>query len=98
VEIAAEGEIRIAPVGEVWSIANRSDYELYEADGSHPAQAGTYLAASVIYSTIFGQDAGTADFAGSLDERTGNSLRWIAGRTVLDDPERWYVPMGSVAP
>lgn len=97
-EIAAEEGIRIAPVGEAWSIARRSDYSLYQADGSHPAPAGTYLAAAVIYSTIFGQDATAAEYSGSLDERTGSSLRWIAARTVLDEPDRWHLPVGSSAP
>jgi hypothetical protein len=45
----------IAPVGVAWSTAlqSRPRLGLWAEDGSHPAIAGTYLAACVLYAAIF---------------------------------------------
>jgi hypothetical protein len=45
----------VAPVGEAWarSLANPALPDLWQADGSHPTVAGTYLAACVLFATIF---------------------------------------------
>jgi hypothetical protein len=48
----------VAPVGEVWERVRREHPEisLYDNDGSHPAPAGSYLAACVIYVALTGED------------------------------------------
>jgi hypothetical protein len=45
----------VAPVGETWALAlsNPAPPELWQDDGSHPTVAGTYLAACVLFATIF---------------------------------------------
>jgi hypothetical protein len=45
----------VAPVGMAWekSRANRRELVLFNRDGSHPSPAGTYLAACVMYATLF---------------------------------------------
>jgi hypothetical protein len=47
------------PVGPAWQNAMRSSpslgVNLYVADGAHPSQAGTYLAACEFYATLFGK-------------------------------------------
>jgi hypothetical protein len=51
---AASCGARVAPVGDVWSaaLAVEDPPKLFDADGSHPSQAGTYLAACVFYETL----------------------------------------------
>ena len=54
---AKETKSSVAPVGMAWERVRRiySSIELYESDGSHPSPAGSYLAACVIYATLFHQ-------------------------------------------
>jgi hypothetical protein len=86
--IADEVGARVAPVGEAWAVSQ--SFDLYQSDGSHPTLSGTYLAASVLYATIFGEDPGEVAHRSNLD--TADQLRAIAGRVVLDDRDRWHVP------
>ena len=46
-EIAAECDARVVPVGAAWAsvLRERPEVALFEADGSHPTVAGSYLAA-----------------------------------------------------
>lgn len=47
----------VAPVGLVWDEVRKSDqFDLYENDGSHPSQYGSYLIAATIYATLFEDD------------------------------------------
>ena len=43
-------------MGPAWASVTRDhpEIELWDSDGSHPKPAGTYLAATVFYATIFG--------------------------------------------
>ncbi len=45
----------VAPVGEAWAraLSKPAHPELWQDDGSHPTVAGTYLAACVLFATIF---------------------------------------------
>jgi hypothetical protein len=45
----------VAPAGIAWQSARKAkpELELYVDDGSHPAPAGSYLAACVLYATIY---------------------------------------------
>lgn len=47
----------VAPAGLAWSavLEESPGFDLYEGDGSHPTARGTYLAALVIYSSIWGE-------------------------------------------
>lgn len=56
--LARELDAKLAPVGPAWQSALASDpnLALYREDAdSHPTSAGTYLAACVIYSTLYGR-------------------------------------------
>ncbi len=53
---------KIAHVGEAWAAFRAAETvpagthsALFVADGSHPSEAGTYLAASVFYATLYGK-------------------------------------------
>jgi len=57
-KLARELDAKLAPVGTTWQSALASDagLKLYIEDAdSHPTSAGTYLAACVIYSTLYGK-------------------------------------------
>jgi hypothetical protein len=52
--IGRELNVRVAPVGLAWAEARRrlNTLDLHSWDGEHPAEAGSYLAALVIYATL----------------------------------------------
>jgi len=90
-EMASTNQGRIAPVGVAWKRV-REEYpeiELYTQDESHPSYAGSYLAASVFYCSIFQKSCEASDFIGSLDSTTARRLRTIASETVLDSLGLW---------
>ena len=71
-----------APVGQAWQRARKRHPEivLYDADGSHPAPAGTYLAACVIAAKIGDRDPRGFDAAlpAGVTEAEAEILRDIA--------------------
>jgi hypothetical protein len=59
--------VAVAPAGEAWQTVLRANptIALWQADGSHPSPAGTYLAACVLYARIFdASPVGVADTGG----------------------------------
>jgi hypothetical protein len=54
-EIGAELGATVAPVGVAWErlLHARAHPELYDTDGSHPSLPGSYLAACVLFATLF---------------------------------------------
>lgn len=83
----AERPVWVAPVGLAFAEVYRSgvDFELlYEADGSHPSEAGTWLAACVVYATITGQDPTLLPGPASLDAALAGRLAEAARVTVLE--------------
>lgn len=56
VTIGGQLGVVVAPAGQAWQTAIRLEpgIALWQADGSHPTLAGTYLAACVLFSRIFG--------------------------------------------
>ena len=55
--IAGQLGVALAPAGQAWQTALRIDpsITLWQADGSHPTLAGTYLAACVLFTRVFGR-------------------------------------------
>lgn len=91
---AERADLMIAPLGRAWAYvrAERSDLELYHADGQHPAYAGSYLGAAVYYAAIFQQSADTLNYKGMTDSAAAAYLRQVASRTVLDSLNVWRIP------
>jgi hypothetical protein len=59
VRAAKETKSLLAPVGMAWAAVRREKADIglfYEGHGSHPSPAGSYLAACVLYATIFRQN------------------------------------------
>lgn len=74
----------LSPVGIAWEIVRqeRPDIELYVKDGSHPSDAGSYLAAAVGYLTLF-KEPFKADTPVRLKPEVARYLRSVAERVVL---------------
>lgn len=82
--MAQELSIGLSPVGVAWEIVRRErpDIELYVKDGSHPSDAGSYLAAAVGYLTLF-KEPFKADTPIRLKPEVAKYLRSVAERVVL---------------
>jgi hypothetical protein len=57
-DISRELSVPVAPVGRAWQRAadELPDASLHRRDGTHPALAGSYLSACVVYGTLTGRD------------------------------------------
>lgn len=75
----------MAPAGDAWSVvlAQYPAMTLHAADGSHPTEAGTYLAACVFYATLTGQSPlGVQDRPASLSDADATALQTVAADLV----------------
>ncbi len=89
IELGNELDTLVIPVGLAFAhaYAEKPDLALHEAfDGTHPSLLGTYLAAAVVYRTIY--DLPTADidydYFGEINADTAAWLRALADRTVTE--------------
>ena len=82
--IGGELGVPVAPVGLAWWVATREHPELglWQADGSHPTEAGTYLAACVLYATIFGQSPAGLSYDGNVGSAEAGMLQEVAAQAV----------------
>jgi len=92
--IAEELNVPLAPVGYAWLLANAQDpqLQLWQQDGSHPTQQGTYLAACVFYAAIFHQSPAGLNYLDQLPIQVARELQTVAANAVLTDPQQWYLP------
>ena len=90
-EIAHEQKDPVAPVGYTWFIVHQehAEIQMWVDDGSHPTQAGTYLAACVFYATVFQQSPEGLSFRGGISSRDALVLQSAAAREVLQSPAEW---------
>jgi hypothetical protein len=99
VQMAVDNECWTAPIGEAWRIVREETDDnigLYIQDGSHPTVAGTYLAACVLFATIWNQTPVGAPYIAGLDPADAAYLQSVAASTVFDDPEAWnHIPLLS---
>ena len=86
--IAQELNVTLAPVGFAWLLVRRQNpqMDLWQADGSHPTEQGTYLAACVFYSVIFQKSPVGLTFTAQLPTETAQALQKIAAQTVSNTP------------
>ena len=84
--IAQELKVSVAPVGYTWLQVRRQDpqLDLWQQDGSHPNQAGSYLAACVIYAAIYRQSPEGLKYRADLSSETAQLLQASAAKTVLN--------------
>jgi hypothetical protein len=84
--IARELDVSLVPVGYAWQSARTQDpdLDLWQADGSHPSQEGTYLAACVFYATLFQESPVGLSYRADLSEDMATRLQTVAFDTVLN--------------
>jgi hypothetical protein len=89
--IAYELKAPVAPVGSAWMTATRlyPQLALWQADGSHTSEQGTYLAACVFYAAIFRESPAGLSYRANLPGDIAEQLQKIAGETVLTNPSQW---------
>jgi hypothetical protein len=92
--IAQKLKVSVAPVGYAWLQVRRQDpqLDLWQQDGSHPNQAGTYLAACVIYAAIYHQSPEGLTYRADLSSETAQLLQASAAKTVLNPLEQGNLP------
>jgi hypothetical protein len=86
-DLAAELKCQVAPVGNAWQAALKADKKLalHNSDKKHPTATGTYLAACVIYATIYGRSPqGLPGSIGKLTDDAARPLQVIAWKTVQE--------------
>jgi hypothetical protein len=90
-KMSKKQKFTISPAGWAWRavINNRPDIELFLADMHHPAPAGSYLMACVVYVTVFGKSVQDNPFYGDLPADTALYLQTTAAKTVLGSLELW---------
>ena len=103
---AAGNTVWIAPVGLAFAhihdsvmasginatVSGNTFYDLYNADGSHPSLAGSYLAACVLYATMTGDSpVGSSDTV-SLNATLKLELQQAAAATVFNETSHLSYP------
>ncbi len=84
--IALELKALVVPVGSAWFVAvqEHPDLTLWQDDGSHPTEQGTYLAACVFYATIFLEDPAGLSYHAGLSKEIANTLQAVVSSTVVN--------------
>jgi hypothetical protein len=81
---------RCAPVGVAWkNILSDTALVLHASDNSHPAPEGSYIAACVIYSTIFQLPSSGLSYVGGLTTASGLYFQQQADSTVFHSSSDW---------
>ncbi len=89
VDIAKQVGATVVPVGEAWRLViDNGGPELFDADGSHPSLAGSYLAACTFHASLFKQSpAGSKPAA--MSDAVAKLLQNAAATTVLKNMDKW---------
>ncbi len=80
----------IAPIGSAWkrSILQLPGIDLWSADEAHQSTAGGYLAAAVIFSSMFRINTEDVAYSHNLDTAHARAMRRIAYQTVNDSVKK----------
>ena len=75
--VAKANDAFVAPVGDAWerNYQSKQPYRLHVADNSHPDFKGTYLAALVMYKTIYQPKDLAVTYRGKLSEEEAKALQ-----------------------
>ena len=78
--IASELKVPVAKVGLVWFRALKADpqLQLWQEDGNHPTEQGTYLAACVFYVTLFNESPVGLEYHGNIPDDVAVQLQEAA--------------------
>ena len=81
----------VAPVGSAFKIMMDSAYTpwLYMSDSDHPVVPGSYLAASVLYASIFHKTDLNCAYTAGIPSASAANLQRIATKVVFDSFAQW---------
>lgn len=94
--IAAECGVELSPVGSAFFdvYTHHPEIELYTADGSHPSEIGTYLAALCLFATVYQKSPLEVPYTGPVEDAACLRILQQAahdavfGGSILTDGER----------
>lgn len=91
--MATDNKALLSPVGAVWRYirTNSPLTELYQADESHPTEAGTYAAACSFYSVLFRRSPAALTYEGNLASKDAVAIKTAAKTVVFDQLLQWHV-------
>lgn len=96
--MAEANDASLCPVGRVWRYLRRfhGDIELYQSDGSHPSEAGSYAAACAFYVMFFHRDPAAITYEASLPPATAATIRSAVRSVVYENLDQWQRPRPQV--
>ena len=85
-EMAMMNKAELSPAGAVWNYirVNYPSINLYQSDGSHPSEAGSYAAACSFYTALFKRDVMSCSFNYTLDSISSADIRAATREVVFD--------------
>lgn len=91
--MANDNHALVAPAGPVWRKlrANNPTIELFQADESHPSEAGTYAIACAFYSIIFEKNPLNIPYNYTLSTNDAQAIRTAAKTVAFDSLAYWNV-------
>ena len=86
-----ELDARVLPAGMAWQRALGQDpgLDLWQLDGSHPTVAGSYLAACVMFASIYQESPKGASYRAGLSRGEARTLQETAETVVLESWSFW---------
>ncbi|MBT6164056.1 hypothetical protein N8891_05725 [Flavobacteriales bacterium] len=79
-----------APVGMIWEdVLDLTSINLYNADGSHPSAAGSYLAASTMFVALFGENPQESEYSGPIGLGVSTTIDEAIWDVWQDQPNAW---------
>ena len=78
--IAGELDVPVVPVGSAWrlALAEHPEITLFQEDGNHPTEQGTYLAACVFYEAIFHESPVGLRYRANLSKEIADILQTVS--------------------
>jgi len=93
VPIAFELDAAVAPIG--WAFREillaEPDADLWSRDGHHASERGRYIAALVLFATIYGESPVGLWMSPSLDEEQSFADQLLVEQVVLTNPALWNI-------
>ncbi len=97
INYAKNYNLTISPVGWAWKKVLAEKFYplhyLHRNDWSHPSLKGSFLAACVIYSSVFIERTEGLDYNASLEISESEYFKAQASATVLNELEKWNITM-----
>lgn len=83
----------VSPVGAVWKYirTHYPDIELYQGDGSHPSEKGSYAAACSFYTVMFRKDPTNITYDHTLPATDAQRIKTAVKAVVFDSLLQWQV-------